>query len=216
MQSAVPTLPTPCQHAPRKIAQLENRLVDLQEANRKRESQLLAKKKLLEGLERTRDRKRRTRRLILIGSVVEKDLADPNSDLRQRLDQALEKPKDRALFDLPSRSVSGPGCPLCSPLRMDPGQDHRRRLGSSPSRATPTPSPTTSKAVPSPSRPKSGKSWDATLPRSSSGCRTSSWSALKSPTVEDQTPIFFSQRATLSPPVGKAENYGPIGRKKRP
>ena len=54
-----------------------NRLVDLQEANRKRESQLRAKKGRLEAAERTRDRKRRTRRLILIGSVVEKDLADP-------------------------------------------------------------------------------------------------------------------------------------------
>ena len=88
-----------------KIAQLENRLVDLQEANRKRESQLLAKKRLLEGLERTRDRTRRTRRLILIGSVCEKDLDLPNSPLRERLDRALEKKQDRALFDLPPRSV---------------------------------------------------------------------------------------------------------------
>ena len=86
-----------------KIAQLEKRLVGLQEANRKRESQLLAKKRLLEGLERTRDRKRHTRRLILIGSVVEKDLNQPNSDLRQRLDRALKKKQDRALFDLPPR-----------------------------------------------------------------------------------------------------------------
>ena len=98
-----------------KIAQLENRLVDLQEANRKRESQLLAKKRLLEGLERTRDRKRRTRRLILIGSVVEKDLDQPNSPLRERLDRALEKNQDRALFDLPPRSVpdqAPPSAPL--------------------------------------------------------------------------------------------------------
>ena len=98
-----------------KIAQLENRLVDLQEANRKRESQLLAKKRLLEGLERTRDRTRRTRRLILIGSVVEKDLDQPNSDLRQRLDRALKKNQDRALFGLPPRSVpdqAPPSAPL--------------------------------------------------------------------------------------------------------
>ena len=86
-----------------KIAALEQRLVDLHAANRKRESQLLAKKRLLEGLERTRDRKRRTRRLILIGSVVEKDLVDPNSPLRERLDRALERKQDRALFDLPPR-----------------------------------------------------------------------------------------------------------------
>ena len=102
MRRAVLHFPT-MQTRTEKIAQLEKRLVGLQEANRKRESQLLAKKRLLEGLERTRDRKRRTRRLILIGSVMEKDLDQPNSDLRQRLDLALKKNQDRALFDLPPR-----------------------------------------------------------------------------------------------------------------
>lgn len=86
-----------------RIAELEQRLVNLQASNRKREAQLLAKKRLLEGLERTRERKRRTRRLILIGSLFEKDLADPNSPLRERLDRALDKPQDRELFDLPPR-----------------------------------------------------------------------------------------------------------------
>ena len=152
------TMPTRAE----KIAQLENRLVDLQEANRKRESQLLAKKRLLEGLERTRDRKRRTRRLILIGSVVEKDLADPNSDLRQRLDQALEKPKDRALFRSPPTLCPGPGSPLCSPLRMDPGQDHRRRLGALFQGDTHT-LPDNLKGRTITVQAKSGKSWDATI-----------------------------------------------------
>ena len=87
-----------------RIADLEKRLANVQTANRKREAQLLAKRRLLEGLERTRERKRRTRRLILIGSVFEKDLADPSSPLRERLDRALEKPQDRALFDLPPRT----------------------------------------------------------------------------------------------------------------
>ena len=82
---------------------MEKRLADLQERNRKRESQLRAKKGRLQAAERTRERKRRTRRLILIGSLFEKDLADPNSPLRQRLDRALQKPQDRALFDLPPR-----------------------------------------------------------------------------------------------------------------
>lgn len=85
------------------IAEMEKRLADLQARNRKRESQLRAKKGRLEAAERTRERKRRTRRLILIGSVFEKELVDPNSDLRERLDRSLEKPQDRALFDLPPR-----------------------------------------------------------------------------------------------------------------
>ena len=87
----------------KQIAEMEKRLADLQARNRKRESQLRAKKGRLEAAERTRERKRRTRRLILIGSLFEKDLADPNSDLRERLDRALESSRDRALFDLPPR-----------------------------------------------------------------------------------------------------------------
>ena len=145
-----------------KIAQLENRLVDLQEANRKRESQLLAKKRLLEGLERTRDRKRRTRRLILIGSVVEKDLADPNSDLRERLDRALEKNQDRALFDLPPRSVpdqAPPSAPLAgwTPAKITDGVWGARFQGDThtlPSKLEGLIISVTS---------KSGKSWDATI-----------------------------------------------------
>lgn len=84
-----------------RIADLEKRLAELKVSNRKRESQLRAKKGRLEAAERTRERKRRTRRLILIGSLFEKDHADPNSPIRERLDRALEKPQDRALFDLP-------------------------------------------------------------------------------------------------------------------
>ena len=88
----------------RQISELEQRLADLQDRNRKRESQLRAKKGRLEAAERSRERKRRTRRLILIGSLFEKDLADPSSNLRERLDRALESNRDRALFDfLPSK-----------------------------------------------------------------------------------------------------------------
>ena len=61
------------------------------------------KRDALEAAERTRERKRRTRRLILIGSLFEKDRADPNPPIQERLDRALEKPQDRALFDLPPR-----------------------------------------------------------------------------------------------------------------
>ena len=145
-----------------KIAQLENRLVDLQEANRKRESQLLAKKRLLEGLERTRDRKRRTRRLILIGSVVEKDLDLPNSALLKRVDRALEKKQDRALFDLPPRSVpdqAPPSAPLAgwTPAKITDGVWGARFQGDThtlPSKLEGLIISVTS---------KSGKSWDATI-----------------------------------------------------
>ena len=88
---------------PQQIAEMEKRLADLQARNRKRESQLRAKKGRLEAAERTRERKRHTRRLLLIGSLFEKDLADPSSNLRERLDRALESNRDRALFDLPPR-----------------------------------------------------------------------------------------------------------------
>ena len=50
------------------------------------------------------DRKRRTRRLILIGSYVDSvSQADPVSmtRLRKGLDEFLERDRDRALFDLP-------------------------------------------------------------------------------------------------------------------
>ena len=145
-----------------KIAQLEKRLVGLQEANRKRESQLLAKKRLLEGLERTRDRKRRTRRLILIGSVVEKDLVDPNSPLRERLDRALEKNQDRALFDLPPRSVpdqAPPSAPLAgwTPAKITDGVWGARFQGDTHTL------PDNLKGRTITVQAKSGDSWDATI-----------------------------------------------------
>ena len=145
-----------------KIAQLEKRLVGLQEANRKRESQLLAKKRLLEGLERTRDRKRHTRRLILIGSVFEKDLVDPNSPLRERLDQALEKNQDRALFDLPPRSVpdqAPPSAPLSgwTPAKITDGVWGARFQGD------PHTLPDNLKGRTITVQAKSGDSWDATI-----------------------------------------------------
>ena len=141
-----------------KIAEMEQRLVDLQAANRKRESQLLAKKRLLEGLERTRDRKRRTRKLILIGSVCEQDLNLPNSPLRERLDRALDRDQDRALFDLPPRSVPDQA-PLSgwTPAQITDGVWGARFQGDTRTL------PDNLKGLTITVQARSGKSWDATI-----------------------------------------------------
>ena len=56
-----------------------------------------------------RDRKRRTRRLILIGSYME-HVTQTDPDLKTRLmkgiDGFLERDRDRELFDLPPQEVS--------------------------------------------------------------------------------------------------------------
>ena len=56
-----------------------------------------------------RDRKRRTRRLILIGSYME-HVTQTDPDLKTRLmkgiDDFLERDRDRELFDLPPQEVS--------------------------------------------------------------------------------------------------------------
>ena len=55
------------------------------------------------------DRKRRTRRLILIGSYIDRvSQADPVSmtRLRKGLDEFLERDQDRALFDLALKGAS--------------------------------------------------------------------------------------------------------------
>ena len=106
-----------------KIAQLENRLVDLQEANRKRESQLLAKKRLL---------------------------------------RALEKNQDRALFDLPPRSVpdqAPPSAPLAgwTPAKITDGVWGARFQGDTHTLPANLEGRTISVTA------KSGDSWDATI-----------------------------------------------------
>lgn len=58
----------------------------------------------LRNAERTKERKRRTRRLILIGTCVEsktKDDPDARDRLLKDLDGFLSRPRDRELFDLP-------------------------------------------------------------------------------------------------------------------
>lgn len=92
-----------------RIRQLEGRLAELREANRRKEGQLRARKQRLEAAERARERKLRTRRLILMGSCME-HAAERDPEARDRLlrklDGFLARDRDRELFDLPPREAS--------------------------------------------------------------------------------------------------------------
>ena len=69
------------------------------------------------------ERKRRTRQLILIGSVVKKK-ADQDSRTRlwllQALEEALDRPQDRELFDLDPKKENGKAPPETPPQKPPP------------------------------------------------------------------------------------------------
>ena len=78
----------------------------LQEAQRRQRTTLTRQIRRAQARLSAADRKRRTRRLILLGSYVEHTTqADPTAHtrLRKGLDAFLERDQDRALFDLPPR-----------------------------------------------------------------------------------------------------------------
>ena len=86
---------------PQQIAEMEKRLADLQARNRKRESELRAKKGRLEAAERTRERKRDTRWKILIGgTMLARAASDPSTAdrLDRMMDEVLTEPRDRELL----------------------------------------------------------------------------------------------------------------------
>lgn len=71
---------------------------------KQRRDQLTARLQRLQQAEKARQRKLRTRRLILMGTLMEtraKDDPDYRERVRVALDGFLTKPRDRALFDLP-------------------------------------------------------------------------------------------------------------------
>ena len=99
------------------LDRLKQRREDLTSAiaAKKREVARLQKKRsqaLEDQLRRVRsrlsssERKLRTRRLIVLGSLMEKEY--PPSVLLEKLDHALDRDQDRALFGLPPRSPAGP------------------------------------------------------------------------------------------------------------
>ena len=78
----------------------------LQEAQRRQRHTLTSQIRRAQARLSAADRKRRTRRLILLGSYVDSvSQADPVSMTRlsKGLDEFLERDQDRALFDLPAR-----------------------------------------------------------------------------------------------------------------
>ena len=82
----------------------------LQEAQHRQRTTLTRQIRRAQARVSTADRKRRTRRLILIGSYIEHTTqADPGSmtRLRKGLDEFLERDQDRALFDLAPKPTPG-------------------------------------------------------------------------------------------------------------
>ena len=78
----------------------------LQEAQRRQRDTLTRQIRRAQARVSAADRKRRTRRLILIGSYIDSvSQADPEAmtRLRKGLDEFLERDQDRALFDLAPR-----------------------------------------------------------------------------------------------------------------
>ena len=129
-----------------KLEDLKQRKQALQKSLGQRKKEFVAlqreKKRTLENQIRraqyritARERKQRTRQLILIGSVV-KNQADRDSRtrlwLQQALDEALERPQDRELFDLKEKGhISTPDAPtVAAPADPLPGwRPHRLKTG---------------------------------------------------------------------------------------
>ena len=68
--------------------------------------QLTARIVRLRNVEATKERKLRTRRLILMGSYMDHEIThnpEAHARLMQKLDGFLTRPRDRALFDLEPR-----------------------------------------------------------------------------------------------------------------
>ena len=84
----------------------ESEAQDLREKLAKKKAKLKAAESRIRAGISARERKRRTRRLILIGSYMEHvTQADPDRKARlmKELDGFLERDRDRELFDLPKK-----------------------------------------------------------------------------------------------------------------
>ena len=86
--------------------ELKARKKELQDAQRRQRDNLQKQIRRAQARVSTADRKRRTRRLILIGSYMEHvTQTDPDRKARlmKGLDVFLERDRDRELFDLPHK-----------------------------------------------------------------------------------------------------------------
>ena len=109
----------------------------LQEAQRRQRHTLTRQIRRAQARLSSADRKRRTRRLILIGSYIEHTTqADPaeHDRLLHGLNGFLERDQDRALFDLPANTAetavaAADPLPGWRPHRLDNGDWGSRYLG---------------------------------------------------------------------------------------
>ena len=84
----------------------ESEAQDLREKLAKKKAKLKAAESRIRARISARERKRRTRRLILMGSYLEhvtKDDPERKARLMKELDGFLERDRDRELFDLPPK-----------------------------------------------------------------------------------------------------------------
>ena len=109
---------------------------ELQEAQRRQRDTLTRQIRRAQARLSAADRKRRTRRLILIGSYIEhRTQADPaeHDRLLQGLNGFLERDQDRALFDLPTTTEREKGTlerPAAAASDLLPGwRPHRLENG---------------------------------------------------------------------------------------
>ena len=101
----------------------ESEARDLREKLAKKKAKLKAAESRIRARISARERKRRTRRLILIGSVIKK-MADRDSRtqlwLLHALHQDLERTQDRELFDLDPKPENGKAPPETPPPKPPP------------------------------------------------------------------------------------------------
>ena len=86
--------------------ELKEKKIELQHAQRRQRANLQKQIRRAQSRVTTAERKRRTCRLILLGSYLEhvtQDDPERKARLLKELDGFLERPRDRALFDLPPR-----------------------------------------------------------------------------------------------------------------
>ena len=144
---------------------LKARKKELQNAQRRQRANLQKQIRRAQARLSTAERKRRTRRLIVLGSVLEKQHG--HTELIALLDHALDRTQDRALFDLPpkgdagdDRSASAASAPLegWRPTRLADDSWGSLYAGTAPQALPPDLVGLTISV-----RTRSGKSWNATI-----------------------------------------------------
>ena len=143
---------------------LKARKKELQDAQRRQRNNLQKQIRRAQARLSAAERKRRTRCLIVLGSVLEQQHS--HTELIALLDQALDRDQDRALFDLPPKGTAGDGrsaeaaVPLegWRPTRLPDGSWGSLYAGTAPQALPPGLLGLTISV-----RARNGKSWNATI-----------------------------------------------------